>query len=255
MLDIPENVQLEQQELELAPEVLELAAEELAPEVPAANGEVQGVGDAEQLQLQVPHEGQIVFGEVLPHQIEVDGNVLTVASSLATLRAACGFYGVSRSGSNATCYRRLSQHQKTLELLSAQAAIAQTQGVVERHPNAQTLVKPPDPKQQELHELTHTPYEPWCTTCLKHRARPDPHRRTGEAHNTGIPIVSMDFCVTKKKYGMDPHPEGAPDDKGALWCFDLQPDWLSWSGSNPRQRSDQLHDPRSAELCAEPWVC
>ena len=124
MLDIPEDVQLEHQELELT------------PEIPAGNGEVPGVGDAEQLQLQVPQEGEIVIGEVLPHQIEVDGNVLTVASSLATLRAACGFYGVTRSGSNAKCYRTLCQHQKTLELLSAQAAIAQTQGVVERHPNA-----------------------------------------------------------------------------------------------------------------------
>ena len=228
MLDIPEDVQLEQQELELA------------PEVPAANGEVQGVGDAEQLQLQVPHEGQIVVGEVLPHQTEVDGNVLTVASSLATLRAACGFYGVSRSGSNATCYRRLCQHQKTLELLSAQAAIAQTQGVVERHPNAQTLVKPPDPKQQELHELTHTPYEPWCTTCLKHRARPDPHRRTGEAHNTSIPIISMDFGVTKRKDGLDPQPEGGPDDKGTLWLV-LTCSQIGYLGVVPIQGKGQIN--------------
>ena len=228
MLDIPEDVQLEQQELELP------------PEVPAGDGEVQGVGDAEQLQLQVPQEGEILVGEVLPHQIEVDGNVLTVASSLATLRAACGFYGVSRSGSKAKCYRRLCQHQKTLELLSAQAAIAQTQGVVERHPNAQTLVKPPDPKQQELHELTHTPYEPWCAACLKHRARPDPHRRTGEAHNTSIPIISMDFYVTKKKDGLDPQPEGAPDDKGALWLV-LTCSQTGYLGVVPIQGKGQIN--------------
>ena len=228
MLDIPEDVQLEQQELELP------------PEVPAGDGEVQGVGDAEQLQLQVPQEGEILVGEVLPHQTEVDGNVLTVASSLATLRAACGFYGVSRSGSKAKCYRRLCQHQKTLELLSAQAAIAQTQGVVERHPNAQTLVKPPDPKQQELHELTHTPYEPWCAACLKHRARPDPHRRTGEAHNTSIPIISMDFYVTKKKDGLDPQPEGAPDDKGALWLV-LTCSQTGYLGVVPIQGKGQIN--------------
>ena len=45
MLDIPEDEKLEQQELELL------------PEVPAGDGEVQGVGDAGQLQLQVPQEG------------------------------------------------------------------------------------------------------------------------------------------------------------------------------------------------------
>jgi hypothetical protein len=72
-------------------------------------------------------EGEILVGEVLPPQIEVDGNVLTGISSLATLRAACGFYGVSRSGSKAKCYGRLCQHQKTLELLAAQAAVAQAQ--------------------------------------------------------------------------------------------------------------------------------
>ena len=217
-LDIPEDVELERQEAE----------EGLQHGVQAPAGEVQGVddrgalqpvahdGQAQQpMQLQLPQEGQIVVGEVVPPQIEVDGKVLTAGSTLATLRAACGFYGVSRSGSKIKCYHRLCQHQKALELLLAQQAIAQAQGQVERHPNAQTLVRPPSAQEQELHALTHTPYAPWCSACIKHRARPDPHRRTGEAHNTPIPVISMDFCVTKKKDGLDPNPEGAQDD--ALW--------------------------------------
>eukprot|EP00435_Cladocopium_sp_Y103_P061091 s1031_g22.t1 len=129
---------------------------------------------------------------------------------------------------------------KALELLLAQSAIAQAQGQVERHPNAQTLVKPPDAKEQELHALTHTSYAPWCDACIKHRARPDPHRRTGEAHNTPIPAISMDFCVTKKKDGLDPNREGSPKDKGALWLVltDRQTGYL---GVVPVQAKNQLN--------------
>eukprot|EP00435_Cladocopium_sp_Y103_P054542 s1031_g17.t1 len=41
------------------------------------------------MQVEPLQEGQIMVGEVIPAQIEVDGHVLTAASSLATLRVAC----------------------------------------------------------------------------------------------------------------------------------------------------------------------
>ena len=131
----------------------------------------------------------------------------------------------------------LCQHQKELELLLAQAAIAHAEGVAERHPNAQRLVRPPEAHEQELHALTHTPYAAWCSACLKHRARPDQHKRTGEGHNTPIPVISMDFPVTKKKEGLDPHPEGAADDKGALWLVLTD----SRTGYFPIQSKGQLN--------------
>lgn len=121
----------------------------------------------------------------------------------------------------------------------AQAAIAQAEGVVERHPNAQRLVKPPEPHEQELHALTHTPYAPWCSSCLKHRARPDQHRRSGEARDMPIPVISMDFAVTKKKEGLDPHCEGAADDKGALWL--VLTDSRTYLGVVPIESKGQLN--------------
>jgi len=60
---------------------------ELPPEVPEGDEgtkERRGVPLEERSQLQVPQEGKIVVGEVLPPQIEVDGNVLTGDGSLAT---------------------------------------------------------------------------------------------------------------------------------------------------------------------------
>ena len=181
-----------------------------------------------------------MIGEVIPAQIEVNGQVLTAGSTLSTLRAACTFYKVSRSGSKMKCYHRLCQHQKELELLMAQSAIAQAEGVAERHPNAQRLVKPPEAHEQELHALTHTPYAPWCSSCLKHRARPDQHKRTGEAHDTPIPVISMDFAITKKKEGLDPHPEGEVDDKGALWLV-LTDSHTGYLGVVPIQSKGQLN--------------
>ena len=86
----------------------------------------------------------------------------------------------------------------------------------ERHPHGQALAKEPTQQEIDQHELTHTPYQPWCDSCIKHRARPDRHLRTGASHESAIPIISMDFAVTKKKDGLDPNPEGEACDKGAL---------------------------------------
>ena len=241
MLDIPRDVELERREAE--GEDLPAGLQELAEEVrqDGGDGELRQEGAQRgDLQLEVPQEGRIVVGEVMPQEIEVNGVVLNINSSLATLRAACGFYNVSKSGSKAKCYRRLCQRQKTLELLAAQSAIAQAQGEVERHPNAQALVRPPSQQEQELHELTHTPYAAWCDSCIKHRARPDQHRRTGESHNTGIPVISMDFAVTKKKDGLDPVPEGQPQDKGALWLV-LTCSQSGYLGVIPIQAKNQMN--------------
>eukprot|EP00435_Cladocopium_sp_Y103_P032112 s1247_g8.t1 len=237
MLDIPEDTELEQRELA----EFELHHGPQGPADGAQGDDLAAHVHAEQpFQLQVPQEGQIIVGEILPTQIEVDGQVLTQTNSLATLRAACGFYKISRSGSKAKCYRRLCQHQKTLELLAAQAAIAHQEGVVERHPNVQNMARPPSQAEQELHALTHTPYAAWCSSCIKHRARPDQHRRTGAAHNTPIPVISMDFCVTKKKDGLDPNPEGSQDDKGALWLV-LTDSQTGYLGVIPIQAKSQLN--------------
>ena len=101
-------------------------------------------------------------------------------------------------------------------------------------------MKAPSDQEKELHALTHTPYAAWCPACLKHRARPDQHRRSGTSHDTPVPVVSMDFAVTKKKDGLDPNPEGAADDKGALWLV-LTDRHTGYLGCIPIQSKGQLH--------------
>ena len=227
MLDIPEDIEFERREEEA----------ENAEASGSADG-LQALGEERPIELE-PQEAQIVVGPVLPEQLEVNGVLLTEQSSLATLRAGCAFYEISRSGGKAKCYRRLAQHQKKLELLAAQQSVAQHREFLERHPKGQTLVKPPNEQEQETHELTHVPYKPWCEACLKHRARPDRHIRTGESHATGIPVVSMDFCVTKSKEDLAPPEEGDPQ-KGALWLV-LTCNHTGYIGVIPVKTKGQLN--------------
>ena len=199
LLNIPEDERLEVAEIEML-QGGEAARGEAVPE-------------------EAPQEAVIVVGDLLPTQIEVNGVVLTGQSSLASLRIACGFYEISKSGSKAKCFRRLADHQRKLELLAAQQAFAQEKAALERHPEGQRLVRPPSPEEVEKHELTHLPYQPWCEACIKHKARPDKHVRHGRSHETGVPVISLDFCVTRVKDGLaqDQPPDELGDDKGALW--------------------------------------
>ena len=50
----------------------------------------------------------------------------------------------------------------------------------------------------------------------------------------------MDFCVTKKKDGLDPKPEGAPEDKGALWLV-LTDSQTGFLGVVPIQAKNQFN--------------
>ena len=114
-LDIPMDEELERREAEVAlhPEAQADAGEVHGDDGPGAHQPCDG-GRVQDPPLEVEplQEVQIVVGEVIPAQIEVDGQVLTAASSLATLRAACGFYGVACSGSKSKCYHRLCQHHE-----------------------------------------------------------------------------------------------------------------------------------------------
>lgn len=113
LFDIPEDHELDRREAE--------EEQQHVPRAPAdgifgdgEQGDLQPEGGGQvqdpPLQLQVPQEGHIIVGEVVPAQIEVNGQALTPGSSLSALRAACGFYKVSKSGRKGKCYRRLCQH-------------------------------------------------------------------------------------------------------------------------------------------------
>ena len=165
-------------------------------------------------------------GVAIPDRIQVNGVELSLDSPLRTLRAACAFYQVGQSGSKRKCFGRLVEHQARLELLQARDLARHAQELQGREPREQALAKEPGEEEKRKHALTHVPYAPWCSACIKHRGRPDPHRRTGKARESG-PVVSFDFSYTNAR-GIGPlgAPEesdqaqiGVPDEGGALWLI------------------------------------
>ena len=103
----------------------------------------------------------------------VDGVVLSMESTIASLRAACKRVGMSQSGSRGKLFKRLVSHfeQKQLEVIYAAHPVIP---VVQ--PRPQMLATPPaDFATFSLHELTHLPYEPWCAVCVSNKGRPEAH--------------------------------------------------------------------------------
>ena len=116
--------------------------------------------------------------------IVIDGIELTLACSLAVLRAAAAKLGLGRSGGKATVLRRIREHFKRHDLLQQHCDAK----VPEHLPREQSIVPTPTPEEVRMHNLAHTPYRPWCTACVENRARADRHVR----HRA--PTVSMPPC-------------------------------------------------------------
>jgi hypothetical protein len=106
-----------------------------------------------------------------------------------TLREACAFFNLSQSGGKDRCFKRLWEHQKKLELQTALAA-RETEAEQKRQPNPQKLAEAPDERTQQLHMLTHLPFQDWCPHCVA-------HLRDGSVKDSGVPTISFDFAYTK----------------------------------------------------------
>ena len=59
---------------------------------------------------------------------------------------------------------------------------------------------PPEPSESEKmkHELTHIPCQPWCTPCIKGKAKAEPHKRTERIiEDSELSVVQCDYLVLK----------------------------------------------------------
>ena len=59
---------------------------------------------------------------------------------------------------------------------------------------------PREPSESEKmkHELTHIPFQPWCTSCVKGKAQAEPHKRTERIiEDSELPVVQCDYLVLK----------------------------------------------------------
>ena len=81
---------------------------------------------------------------------------------------------------------------RTRELIEAQAVQTKLKQDSERHAIPQGKPVEPSASVRDAHNLTHEPYETWCSLCVANRARQDGHRvQTHET--TSHSVISFDF--------------------------------------------------------------
>ena len=105
--------------------------------------------------------------------VTVDGVELSYASPLQVLKAACEKLGLRTSGSKSRLFERVRAYLDKQKLSLEHDIARDAQSVESRQPRMQTLPKPPSPQEQLIHELTHTPFAPWCGHCIAMRSLPD----------------------------------------------------------------------------------
>ena len=124
-------------------------------------------------------------------------------------------------------------HQKNLELQTITHAARDALDAQVRVPRAPPLSEPPPEALQDLHRLTHTPYQPWCDSCVAHRARADRHPHDFSSKKGSCPTISFDYFYTKA--GEDSQD---PDALVALVLCDSKTGYLGCVPMNSKNQFD-----------------
>ena len=56
--------------------------------------------------------------------------------------------------------------------------------------------------EKQKHNLTHIPFQPWCTSCVKGKAQAEPHKRTERiTEDSELPVIQCDNLMLKDVAG------------------------------------------------------
>ena len=56
----------------------------------------------------------------------------------------------------------------------------------------------PSEFEKQKHNLTHIPFQPWCTSCVKGKAQAEPHKRTERIiEDSELPVIQCDYLMLK----------------------------------------------------------
>ena len=60
----------------------------------------------------------------------------------------------------------------------------------------------PSEFEKQEHNLTHIPFQPWCTSCVKGKAQAEPHKRTERIiEDSELPVIQCDYLMLKDVAG------------------------------------------------------
>ena len=60
----------------------------------------------------------------------------------------------------------------------------------------------PSEFEKQKHNITHIPFQPWCTSCVKGKAQAEPHKRTERIiEDSELPVIQCDYLMLKDVAG------------------------------------------------------
>ena len=69
---------------------------------------------------------------------------------------------------------------------------------------AELIPIPSSEPEKMKHELTHIPFKPWCTSCVKGKAQSEPHKRIERTvEDSELPTAQCDYLVLKDTAASD----------------------------------------------------
>ena len=145
----------------------------------------------------------------------LEGVRLAEDTELKVLKELCEKVGLSKSGNKRKVLRRL-RDQRDVLARQMTAEIARKLFIEgEREPKPVKVPTLPSARQQELHNITHHPFAPWCEACLVGRSRQSPHPKADADKPVEevrkFPKIEIDYCYTFTKKR---HEIGADEEKG-----------------------------------------
>jgi len=170
---------------------------EFQPEDAGAGGEAPG-----QLEPAFQDEDEL--------EVTIDEEVLNSTTKLKTLQEWCRKLGMATSGGKTKCLRRLRSYRVVEEQKMAVEVSRKMYEEGKREAVALPVPKLPSKTEQEIHNLTHIPFAPWCQCCVATRAKEDARKEEarGDVTDRGKPIISFDYGYTfmeeeeeEKQYG------------------------------------------------------
>ena len=171
----------------------------------------------------------------------VEGVSISSESSQRTLRAARKSLGISSSGCKAKLFGRIKERfDKLLRIDLTREAALKAKDFSERDVETMPLASPPSQKEIEQHELTHAPYQAWCTSCVMARGRQDKCLiDEGRKKDRETPTISMDFCYAGYDQGLPGGPVLEAEDN-KLTCLVLHDSTTSCVHAVPVDRKGNL---------------
>ena len=69
---------------------------------------------------------------------------------------------------------------------------------------AEMALVPHEPSEfeKQKHHLTHIPFQPWCTSCVKGKAQAEPHKQTERIiEDSELPVIQCNYLILKDVAG------------------------------------------------------